>query len=114
MKALKSETIPTNRPPEQKLALIKEAMESSTKRVAPGMVTPSESRHEPQEMAQQLIKQRELVKRLISGLDLTEACRVYKHPSLGTLTRLEWVYFNLYHAERHIRQMEGLKAAVIM
>jgi uncharacterized damage-inducible protein DinB len=106
--ALKSETIPTNRPPDEKIPLIKNAMESDTKRVAPELVKPADTWQEPQAIAEALQKQREQVKALINELDLTEACRLYKHPSLGTLTRLEWVYFNIYHAERHLRQMQQL------
>lgn len=107
--ALKSKTVPTNRPPDQKIALIKDAMEGGTKRVAPEVVKPSGEFCEPQQMVAELTKQREQVKALISELDLTDACKDYKHPSLGTMTRLEWIYFNIYHAERHMRQMEGLK-----
>lgn len=107
--ALKSETIPTNRPPDQKILLIREAMEGDTKRMAPEIVQPSDTQHEPEKMAIQIRALRERVARLIGDLDLSEACRVYKHPSLGTLTRLEWIYFNMHHAERHMRQMEGLK-----
>ncbi|HEV7333350.1 MAG TPA: DinB family protein [Flavisolibacter sp.] len=107
--ALKSETIPTNRSPDQKIALIKEAMDSDTKRIAPEMVKPSGMEYEPRVIARKISEQREVVKGMIIALDLTEACRVYKHPSLGTMTRLEWVYFDIYHAERHMRQMQGLQ-----
>lgn len=109
--ALKSETIPTNRPPDQKIPLIREAMEGDTKRMAPERVQPSTTQHEQQGIATQIVAMRENVAGLIGNLDLSEACRVYKHPSLGTLTRLEWIYFNMHHAERHIRQIEGLKKA---
>ena len=107
--ALKAETIPTNRPPDQKIALIKDAMQSDTKRVAPDMVMPSGKEHEPKAIAHQITEQRAVVKKMISDLDLTEACKAYKHPSLGTLTRLEWVYFNIYHADRHMRQLQQLQ-----
>lgn len=108
-RALKAETVPTNRPPDQKNALIKDAMQSDTKRVAPDMVMPSGKHHEPKAIAQRIKDQREGIKNMISDLDLTEACKVYKHPALGTLTRLEWVYFNIYHADRHMRQMQQLQ-----
>lgn len=109
--ALKSETVPTNRPPDGKVALIREAMECNTKRIAPERVQPSATALEPQAIEEQITALREKVAGLVGELDLSEACHVYKHPSLGTLTRLEWVYFNMHHAERHIRQMEELKVA---
>ena len=111
--ALKSETVPTNRPPEEKIPLIKNAMDSDTRRVAPELVKPADTWQEPQAIGETLQTQREQVKTLINELDLTEACRLYKHPSLGTLTRLEWVYFNIYHAERHRRQMQQLRNSAV-
>ncbi len=33
----------------------------------------------------------------------------FSHPITGTMTRLEWLYFCIYHTERHIYQIEGIK-----
>ncbi len=112
-KALRGETIPTNRPPEQKIALIKGTMEDSTKRVAPERAQPSGERWEPEALVKQLKKQRELLKEVIQSSDLTEACTSFKHFALGTLTKLEWIYFNIYHAERHMKQLHRLSEKVV-
>lgn len=107
-KALASETVPTNRPPDQKIALIKGAMEDSSKRVAPERVQPSKDVHSPAVLLEKIKQQRELMKEAIIASDMTEACKAYKHPALGTLTKLEWVWFNIHHAERHLRQLQQL------
>jgi uncharacterized damage-inducible protein DinB len=104
-KALKSETVATNRPPDQKIALIRGAMEDNTKRVSPERVHPSGEHWKPDAIMEQLKKQRKIMREAIASSDMTEACTSFKHPALGTLTKLEWVWFNIYHAERHIRQM---------
>lgn len=108
-KALSSEAVPTNRPPDEKLVLIKEAMEGDTKRIAPERVQPSNDVHEPSVLLEKITHQRALMKDAVVSSDMTEACKVYKHPALGTMTKLEWVWFNIYHAERHLRQLQRLK-----
>lgn len=107
-KALQSETISTNRPPDQKIPLIKEAMSATTKRLALERVQPSGETFIPDELAKQLKAEREKMEKSIQSAALTEACVGYKHPALGTMTRLEWIYFNIHHAERHRRQMQRL------
>lgn len=107
-KALSSETVPTNRPPDEKIALIKGAMDDSSKRVAPERVQPSSNVHSPADLLEKIKQERELMKETIIASDMTEACNVYKHPALGMLTKLEWVWFNIHHAERHLRQLQQL------
>lgn len=34
---------------------------------------------------------------------------LFPHPLTGTMTRLEWLYFNIYHTERHIHQIKMIK-----
>ncbi len=36
----------------------------------------------------------------------------FPHPQLGPLTRLEWVYLNIYHTQRHTAQLEEVHAAI--
>lgn len=109
-KALKGETIPTNRPPDEKINLIKTVMSDvNTKRIAPEVVQPSAELKDPQLMIEQIKFQRELLKKTISEMEMTEACVSFKHPGIGTLTRLEWVYFTIFHTERHLQQLQRLE-----
>ena len=109
VKALSGDTIPTNRPPDQKIALIKQAMEDeTTKRVAPERVQPSNETEERSALIQQLRSLEEKLKAMISESDMSEACVSFKHPALGTMTKMEWVAFNNYHTMRHIMQLERL------
>lgn len=32
----------------------------------------------------------------------------FEHPLFGSLTRIEWVYFNIYLSRRHIRQISKI------
>ncbi len=105
--ALTGKTIPTNRPPDEKINLIKTVMSDiDTKRVAPEIVQPSAELKDLQLMMEQIKIQRESLKKTISEMDMTEACVSFKHPGIGTLTRLEWVYFTIFHTERHLQQLQ--------
>lgn len=37
--------------------------------------------------------------------DLTLLCTQFTHPLFGEMTRLEWLYFIIYHNERHLGQL---------
>jgi uncharacterized damage-inducible protein DinB len=109
-KAITVETIPTNRPPEQKIALIRQAMEDETiKRIAPERVQPSANEQETGRVVEQIQKQKLMLEEAVRSSDLTDACMSFKHPALGTLTKIEWLYFHIYHVQRHLRQLKRLQ-----
>jgi hypothetical protein len=112
IKALSGETIPTNRATDEKMALIKWAMEDATKRQAPETVQPSNNGIDLQSAIENLKQQRDKLREAVSISDLTEACISIKHPALGTLTKWEWVYFTIYHMQRHLEQMKKLQRKV--
>ncbi|HVF82410.1 MAG TPA: DinB family protein, partial [Flavisolibacter sp.] len=105
-KAITGTTIPTNRTPDKKVPLIKWAMEDTTKRVAPESVLPSDRITDAETAIEKITQQRGALREAITSLDLSEACMLFKHPALGTLTRLEWIYFTIYHMQRHLQQMK--------
>lgn len=41
--------------------------------------------------------------------DLSLICKDFKIPEYGPFTRLEWVYFTIYHTMRHFNQIEKIK-----
>ncbi|MBE7179216.1 MAG: DinB family protein, partial [Mucilaginibacter polytrichastri] len=41
-------------------------------------------------------------------MDLSMLCLGFDFPGLGFLTRYEWLYFNIYHTQRHIRQLRNI------
>lgn len=45
---------------------------------------------------------------LIQEEDLALLCRGFDFPTIGEMTRLEWVYFGIYHVQRHTRQLENI------
>lgn len=39
----------------------------------------------------------------------SEEYTAFKHPLVGSMTRYEWVYFNIYHLDRHTHQIRSIK-----
>lgn len=103
-------TEPSNRKPGQKISAIKDRLlDFNSKMKAFGPIIPD---HTPKEKAAVLDKIQDLRQRL-TGLidieDLTVLLTGFKHPLFGTLTRLEWIYFNIYHCRRHNRQIQDIR-----
>jgi len=111
--ALTGAGIPTNRVPDEKLAIIKWAMLNETKRFAPDVVNPTGGEKELQKSLEQLIQQREELKKAVIAADLSEACTSFKHPALGTLTKLEWAWFVIYHMQRHLKQLNNVRERIL-
>lgn len=109
-RVLGGDAIPTNRPPDEKIAMIKWGMEDETKRQAPDRVKPGGVYTNPQQLIEKLKQQRDQLREAVTAADITEACTSSKHPVMGTLTKWEWVYFIIYHMQRHARQLKRLPA----
>lgn len=109
-KAITGEAMPTTRPPEQKIAMIKQGLEDEvTKRIAPERVLPSADVQETAGITEKISKQKDALKEAVLSSDITDACMSFKHPVLGTLTKIEWLYFHIYHVQRHVRQLKRLE-----
>jgi hypothetical protein len=42
--------------------------------------------------------------------DLSLTCTDFAIPGFGEFTRLEWIWFNIFHTQRHIRQIKSIQA----
>lgn len=40
--------------------------------------------------------------------DLSQLCTFYPFPTIGNLTRLEWLSFSCFHTQRHVFQLEKI------
>ncbi len=53
-------------------------------------------------------EQRKLLEEIVKKEDMSLTCDDFKHFGFGYLNRVEWVYFNIFHGERHRVQIENL------
>lgn len=99
----------SDRDPEQKIETIKDRMMNfETKMMAYGPIIPND---EPKEKTKVLEKLQDIRQQLLGFVDiqdLTETITAFEHPIFGSLTRIEWIYFNIYHSRRHVKQIEKI------
>lgn len=82
-------------------------MDFQKKYSAQGPVIPSKNEKIKQTILTQITKSRTAFVEAVKLHDLTEICLGYEHFFFGQMTRVEWIYFNIYHSKRHIRQIEN-------
>lgn len=101
------------RDPQEKIRKIKESMlDFDTAMNASGPIIPDEK---PKDKVRVLEKIQDIHLKLASLIeisDLTEVLTGFDHPIFGTLSRVEWIYFNICHSKRHIRQIKNIHNSI--
>ena len=98
-----------NRPIDLKIIPMRDGLKEDEKKyVAPTIVIPKGEMKNKQALLQALVLQRDVLKNLIRQMDLSLITE-FRHPVIGSMSRLEWVYFHIYHTERHVRQLRSLR-----
>ncbi|HYG38209.1 MAG TPA: DinB family protein [Cytophagales bacterium] len=75
-------------------------------------IAPSKPTYEREELLNALEKIKADLIKAIDLLDLTKICLAFELPVYGFLTRLEAVYFVLYHTQRHVHQLKNIHQKV--
>jgi hypothetical protein len=109
---LQGPTEPTHRPIDQKVATIKSVfLDFTIKMQSPDFILPTQTSHHKDAQVNTLESIRnELLQ--AATLDLSHTCTGFELPGIGMLTRLEWLYFNCFHTQRHIRQLGNIFQAL--
>jgi hypothetical protein len=107
--AMRGNSVPTERPFDEKLKVIRDSMASRTASYkSPEMALPRKGPILQSEIIMKLKAQRELMLETVAGSDLSLFCADLKHPGFGGLTRFEWIQFDIHHTQRHMRQLENI------
>lgn len=92
--------------PWAKVDQIKEAfLKSDNKYESGGPIQPSKRPPGKDTLLAQLQGAREQLLVIMKSSGAEEECSGFEHAMFGFLTRGEWMYYHLYHGERHRRQM---------
>lgn len=81
----------------------------SQKFQSPESLAPDDKPHTKQELLAELQRVRMKDMAIVSTQDLTPLCLDFELPSIGFLTRYEWLWFIQMHLKRHTFQLEGMK-----
>lgn len=98
-----------DRLPDEKVEKIKNTfLNYDEKLYAGGPIQPKGLLQNKAQIITKILECRQTLTGILQSHDLTEECIGFSHALFGKLTRLEWVYFNVYHTQRHLHQMEKL------
>jgi len=75
---------------------------------SPKEIYPEDRAYSQSELLGNLKQIRVGISEAAGNLDLTKTCSAYELPGYGFLTRLEAVYFVIYHTQRHIHQLKNI------
>lgn len=83
-------------------------MDFETKMTAYGPIIPNDEQKDKTKVLEKLQDIRQQLLGFIDIQDLTKMITGFEHPIFGPLTRVEWIYFNIYHSRRHVKQIEKI------
>lgn len=102
---------PAERDPEEKIELLKETfLNFNSKLKAGGPILPDDQPKDKHKVIDKLQDMRQRLTSMIEIEDLTQIVTKFDHPMAGPLTRIEWLYFHIYHSKRHGEQIKNLKS----
>lgn len=100
----------TERAPDEQVEKIKrDFLDFTLKMNAPDFIIPHNKEYRKGSLLEALESMKLNVTRAVSDLDLTQTCLAFELPVYGHLTRLEAIYFVIYHTQRHAHQLKKIK-----
>jgi hypothetical protein len=102
-------TEPPQRPADQHVEAIAAVfLDFTIKMQSPDFVVPAAGEYDQTDMIERLKTVWSKLKEGVRLLDLGALCMDFEFPTVGHLTRLEWIWFYVFHTRRHIRQLQRL------
>jgi hypothetical protein len=106
---------PTTRQPDEKLDALRGIfLNFSLKFKSQASITPENIIYEKAALLGALDGTIAQVQAVIDTQDLSATCLEYDFPTIGPLTRLEWICFFMYHMQRHIHQLKNIYEKIVM
>jgi hypothetical protein len=103
----------THRPADEHLTMIAGIfLDFNTKLQSPDFIIPSGGYHDKADHINKTKLVWEKIGEGVRRLDLSVTCLDFEMPTVGHLTRLEWLWFYVWHSQRHLRQINNIRAAV--
>jgi hypothetical protein len=107
---LNSPGVDTQRDPAEKIGPLRDLfLNFDIKMTAPDFIQPSNAPKDKDTVSQSLENNYTPMISLSKTSDLTLTYPDFELPQYGSLTRLEWMYFILFHTQRHIHQLKSIR-----
>jgi hypothetical protein len=99
----------TERAPDQGIETIRRIfLDFSTKLKSPAFIVPPVMDYTKEEQITVLEQKKALLTQASETMDLAKTCTGFQLPAMGFLTRLEALYFVMYHTQRHTHQLRNI------
>ncbi len=109
--ALNGVVYPTNRPPDAGVQGLRDTfLDFSTKLPSPDFIIPEDATYDKDTLIEKYTTGREQIGKAIETLDLTTTCHM---PIFGEPTRLEIIYFVIFHTQRHTNQVKRITEKLV-
>ena len=110
LEQLQTPVIPTTRHPHEKEETLRNIfLDFSVKFESPEFVLPGKTPLTKTEIYQKLEATFDSIGEVIKNEDITPTTTGFELPGLGPFTRAEWIWFVIYHTQRHTRQIKNLQ-----
>lgn len=97
---------PARRPPDERIKELGDIfLDFTTKLKSPDFILPEPGIYEKEMLVQNL---QHSITRIYDESAKTDLSEAVKHPIFGNITRLELLYFAVYHTRRHINQLNNI------
>ncbi|MXV52047.1 DinB family protein [Pedobacter sp. HMF7647] len=102
-------TVKADRDPGEKVEPLKKLfLDHSIKMQSPDFVWPTDDYLEKDAIIAALQQRKQEITKVINDYDLDEICIGFQLPVFGTLTQKEWIYFIIFHTQRHTHQLQNI------
>ncbi len=103
----------TERPMGEKIEQVKTLfLNFDIKMNSPEAVIPSNGPIDKEKLLSALRNRIEQLNGIIQTKNLSETCLGFAIPQYGEFTRLEWIYFTIYHTQRHVHQLKNIVSVI--
>jgi hypothetical protein len=99
-----------NREPDERAGELKDLfLDFNRKFKSPDFIVPTKTEYDKSELLYQLHSSIDKIQEEVEAAVLTE---LITHPAFGDITKLEILYFVLYHTQRHIQQVKNISIII--
>ncbi|MFA6275317.1 MAG: DinB family protein [Pedobacter sp.] len=80
---------------------------------SPDFILPEDKKYNKEDLLGTIKGIKKDILKEIETLDLTQMCLAFELPGYGFLTRLEAIYFVIYHTQRHVHQLNNIALKLV-
>jgi len=109
LETLNGPSNPTERNPEEHVKMFGEVfLNMDIKMKSPDFIIPSDSPKDISFLRATLAKTFDGIEEAAGKDNVTETCTTFEMPTIGLLTKIEWIQFAGFHTRRHAQQLKNI------